>query len=149
MKRIGIRPAGILLFILWFIVAAPALAADDKPFADHHLVLQISDPGPERQDRVLNVASNLVKYYGPDQIDMEIVVFGPAISMLFADSLNQARIASLAHSGIRFSACDNTLDTITRKTGKEPALLPQSYRVTAGVARILELVRKGYTLVKP
>ncbi|HFE47859.1 MAG TPA: hypothetical protein ENJ21_00935, partial [Chromatiaceae bacterium] len=52
----------------------PAIADEDsKPFAEQRIVLQISDPIPMKQTLVLNVANNLIKHYGVDKVDVEIV----------------------------------------------------------------------------
>ena len=73
-----------------------AEAPDDKPFAEHKLVLQISDSDPARQNLVLNVANNAIRHYGPEKIDVEIVAFGPGLSLLFADNPKASRIDVLA-----------------------------------------------------
>lgn len=96
------------------------------------------------------MASNVAKHYGQDQVDIEIVAFGPGLKLLFRENDNAARIGRLAEdTGIRFSACNNTLQGIKKKTGKEPVLNPVSQRVVTGVARIMELVEQGYVLVRP
>jgi len=113
-------------------------------------VLQISDNDPFKQTLVLNVASNLIKYYGPDQVDVEIVAFGPGLRLLMADNANAPRIDSLVESAdVRFSACDNTFAKFTKNLGHAPDLNPHAVHVDAGVVRILDLVDQGYTLVKP
>jgi len=120
----------------------------DDDFADKHVVLQISDPG--RQQLVLNVANNLQKHYGPDNVAIEVVAFGPGLKILFANNeISVPRIASLAASGVKFSACANTISAIKRKTGKEPKINKHSTKVAAGVVRIIDLVDKGYILIKP
>ncbi len=124
-------------------------AADDKPFAEKKVVLQISDPNPFKQTLVLNVASNLVKHYGPDRVDVEIVAFGPGMRLLFADNANTGRIQGLAANGVRFSACDNTMKKMTKQLGHTPAVNPNAKVVPAGVVQIVDLVADGYTLVKP
>jgi len=48
-----------------------------------------------------------------------------------------------------FDICMNTVDTIERETGKKLDLNPKAVHVVAGVAQILELADKGYTLVRP
>lgn len=142
--------AGLLLFALLAPVAnAETPVSEDKPFAEHFLALQISDQGADSQDHVLSVAANLLEYYGPDKIDIEIVAFGPGIHLLDADNERSERIASLAAQGVRFDGCMNTIDTITRKTGHKPDLNPNMIPVKAGVARLIELTEKGYTLVRP
>ncbi|HEC07623.1 MAG TPA: hypothetical protein ENJ12_12265 [Thiolapillus brandeum] len=149
--RISIlRPLILLSLLLFFSLGAVAEeGTDDKPFAEKHVVLQISDPNPFKQTLVLNVANNLIKHYGQDKIDIEIVAFGPGLRLLLADNSNLSRIDGLSSQGVRFAACSNTIKAFTKKLGKEPALNPHSTRVSAGVVRIMDLVDKGYTLVKP
>jgi len=123
-------------------------SAADKPFAEAHIVLQLSDQ--ERESVVLDVANNLIKHYGgPDFVDIEIVTFGPGVRLLFAESQHEARIASLVDNGVRFYICENTLDTMERTHGSRPKMNPKAISVQAGVARIVEQVADGYILVRP
>lgn len=123
-------------------------ARDSKPFADVHVVLQLSDQLNEAV--VLDVANNLIKNYGgPDNIDIEIVTFGKGVRLMFADSEHEVRIASLVDNGVRFYVCENTLDTIERKTGVRPEMTEHADYVRAGVARIIDSVAAGFTLVRP
>ncbi len=143
---------GLLLFLAALSLNAGVMAetaSEAKPFAEKHVVLQISDPNPFKQTLVLNVANNLIKHYGQDKVDIEIVAFGPGLRLLLADNSNLSRIDGLSSQGVRFSACSNTIKAFTRKLGKEPKLNPHSTRVSAGVVRIMDLVDQGYTLIKP
>ena len=54
----------------------------DKPFAEHKIVLQLSDNDPRKQGLVISVANNLMKFYDPDKVAVEIVAFGPGIDLL-------------------------------------------------------------------
>lgn len=146
-----LRVLGSMLTMLSLLLAGQAAAAEaDKPFAEHKVVLQISDDDPIKQTLVLNVANNLVNYYGTDKVDIEIVAFGPGLRLLFAENVNAGRIGTLVEtSGVRFSACENTVAAMSRQLGHPPALNPQAARVKAGIVRILELTAQGYTLVKP
>jgi len=137
----------IPLAALFMLLSAFTLHADED-FAEKHVVLQISDAS--RQTIVMNVANNLLKHYGPDKIAVEIVAFGPGLKILFANNeVSTPRIESLQASGVKFSACLNTVAAIKRKSGKEPKLNKHSIKVAAGVVRIMDLVDKGYTLIKP
>lgn len=138
-----------LMMVLPGAVLAETPFNKNKPFAEHFLALQISDADPAKQAMVLSVAGNLIEYYGPDLIDIEIVAFGPGISLMFAGNENAELIDSLAVQGVRFVGCMNTIETIIRKTGEKPELNPNMIPVQAGVARILELTEMGYTLVRP
>lgn len=124
-------------------------ASDDKPFAEQKIVLQISDPNPIKQTMVLNVASNLIKHYGQDKVDVEIVAFGPGLRLLFEDNVNKGRINGLNSSGVRFSACSNTVKKVTKKLGHTPVLNSNAVSVPAGVVRLVDLVNQGYILIKP
>jgi len=122
---------------------------ESKPFAEKRVVLQISDPNPFKQTLVLNVASNLIKHYGQDKIDVEIVAFGPGLRLLMDGNSNKGRISGLSGSGVQFSACQNTIKAFSKQLGHQPKLLPQAKPVSAGVVRIIDLIDQGYTLVKP
>jgi len=126
-------------------VAAP----EDKPFAEQKVVLQISDPNPFKQTLVLNVASNLIKHYGPDKVDVEIVAFGPGLRLLFKDNSNTSRINGLDSSGVRFAACGNTITGMSKLLGHKPELHSTATIVPGGIVRIIDLQDKGYKLVKP
>ena len=122
---------------------------DDKPFAEERIVLQISDSDPFKQTLVLNVATNLIKHYGQDKVDVEIVAFGPGLRLMFKDNVNTGRIQGLSTSGVKFSACKNTIAGMTKKLGHAPELNSNAVPVSAGVVRIIELENDGFKLIKP
>jgi hypothetical protein len=133
------------------VLLVPATAqtpAAEKPFAEHHLVLQISDGEQDKQLLVLSIAYNLLKAYGPDKIAIEVVTFGPGIDLLRTGSPNRVRVDSLISQGVQFDICMNTVDTLERE-GKMVDINPKAVKVQVGVGRILELTEKGYTLVRP
>jgi len=138
-----------MLFALGLCFTSVQVSAAEKSFADTKVVLQISDNDPFKQTLVLNVANNLVKHYGPDQVDVEIVAFGPGLRLLFAENTNKDRIQSLADNGVRFAACGNTVRNMSKILGEEPVLNKNATTVSAGVVRILDLEKQGYKLIKP
>ena len=142
-----VRPAIGLAVVAMLLT--PAMAQiQDKPFAEHHLVLQLSDSSRDKQALVLSVASNLLKAYGPDKIAIEVVAFGPGIDLLRAESIERVRVNSLVSQGVQFDICMNTVDTLERQ-GKHVDINPKAVKVQVGVGKILELTEKGYTLVRP
>lgn len=158
MKKIQLLHTLLAALMLGFLSALPAQAqtanADaidavgGNSLASHHIVLQETDSDLQRQTLVLNVAGNLIKAYG-DNVDIEIVAFGPGISLLFANNEHAKRIKSLAQQGVRFSACMNSLAKATQRLGHEPKLNPVAQKVPAGIVRIIDLVDAGYILVRP
>jgi intracellular sulfur oxidation DsrE/DsrF family protein len=147
----NIRAAIVALLMA---TAAPAARAQqaplqDKPFAEHKIVLQLSDNDPKKQGLVISVANNLMKFYDPDKVAVEIVAFGPGIELLRPENPNRKLVESLVAQGARVDVCLNTVDTIERETGKRPQFIPAATPVQVGVGQILALTENGYTLVRP
>jgi intracellular sulfur oxidation DsrE/DsrF family protein len=140
-----------LLILLLAIGAAPwAIAQDDKPFAEARIVLQLGDGDAETQARTLNVANNLIKHYGgPDFVDIEIVAYGPGISLLYPGNDNAERITSLLANDVRFVGCLNTVESIERQTGKRPELIPETIFVQTGVAQLVTRAQQGFVVIRP
>jgi intracellular sulfur oxidation DsrE/DsrF family protein len=135
-------------------VAVPAIRAQpaalpDKPFAEHRIVLQLSDNDPKKQGLVVSVAYNLLKAYDPDKVAIEVVTFGPGIDLLRSENANRKLVESLVAQGVKFDVCLNTLETIERETGKRPDIIAAAIPVQVGVGQILALTENGYTLVRP
>jgi intracellular sulfur oxidation DsrE/DsrF family protein len=133
------------------VLAAPQalMAQEEKPFAEHKFVLQISDMDPSKQTLVLNVASNILKAYGQDQADVEIVAFGPGLRLLFEGNSNAGRIDGLVDSGVRFFACQNTINNMSNIIGEPIKVNSHASSGKGGIVRIKELVDQGYMLAKP
>ena len=144
-----------MIATLLLMTAAPMLRAQqapplqDKPFAEHKIVLQLSDSDTKKQALVISVAYNLLKAYDPDKVAIEVVAFGPGIDLLRTESSNRKLVESLIAQGVRFDVCLNTVDTVERETGKRPEIIPAATPVQVGVGQILLLTENGYTLVRP
>ena len=140
--KIGLIPVLVLLMTF----SANSFAEFD---GKHKLVIQVSTDDPRTQKIALNNAVNLQKHYGIDNIDIEIVAYGPGLGLLTDKSSQAARVSSLALQDITFSACGNTMEKVSEKTGKMPVLLEGVGQVPAGVARIMELQEQGYAYIRP
>ena len=144
----------VMTAALLIAAAAPVARAQqptlqDKPFAEHKVVLQLSDNDLRKQGLVLSVTSNLMKHYDPDKVAIEIVTFGPGIELLKPDNPNRKMVESLIAQGARFDVCINTVDTLERESGRRPEFIAAATPVQVGVAQILFLTENGYTLVRP
>ena len=128
---------------------AQQVPLQDKPFAEHKVVLQLSDNDPKKQGIVISVANNLMRFYDPDKVAVEIVAFGPGIDLLRPENPNRKLVESLVAQGARVDICLNTVDTLERDTGKRPDYIAAATPVQVGVAQILFLTENGYTLVRP
>ncbi len=144
-----IRFTSIFVLLGTLLAAGAVMAQEEKPFAENKFVLQISDMDPAKQTLVLNVAGNIIKHYGQDQADVEIVAFGPGLRLLFEGNANSGRIKGLTTTGVRFAACQNTIKNMSAKLGHPVALNENATPVIGGVVRIKELTDQGYLLIKP
>ena len=133
----------------WSAARAEQAPLPDKPFAEHRIVLQLSDNDPKKQGLVISVAYNLLKFYDPDKVAIEVVTFGPGIDLLRPENTNRKLVESLVAQGVRFDVCLNTVDTIEREGGQRPEFIPVATPVQVGVGQILSLTENGYTLVRP
>lgn len=115
----------MVLTSLIFTGIAFAEGAPNKP------VIQVSTDDPRIHTIALNNAVNLQKHYGIDNIDIEIVAYGPDLGMLTKKSKSAGRVESLAMSDITFSACGNTMAKVPKQPGKYRSCLKVSRRYQA------------------
>jgi len=133
-----------------FLAAAqPGLAAEP-----HRLALQITDNDADKMNAVLNLAANASRYYSSkgEQIEIEIVAFNAGLHMLREDtSPVKPRLKSFAEtmSNVAFRACQNTLDGMTKREGKQPPIVANATMVPSGVVTLIELGERGWTIVRP
>ena len=138
-----------LLPLLALLVVTPALAE-----GTHRLALQISDNDADKMNAVLNVAANVSKYYSDkaEDVEIQIVAFNAGLHMLREDtSAVKPRIASFAQSmpNVSFRACQNTMDGMTKREGKDIPIVAQADRVPSGAVTLIELSEKGWTVLRP
>ena len=140
----------ILAILLAAIVATGCAATGGAQDDTRKVVIQVSSKDPLTQKIALNNAANVLKELGPGNVKVEIVAYGPGLSILTKKSKNSARVASMAfNEDIQFSACNNTMKKIMKKKGKKPGLTKGVKIVPAGVVRIMELQEKGYSYIRP
>lgn len=139
----------VLTVLLAMTAIMPQGMAAERSMAEHKLVIQVSSDDEKTQALALNNAVNLQKEYGPENIDIEIVAYGPGLTILTDPGKQKDRVASLAKQDIHFSACANTMSSIKAKTGNEPKLVQGVKIVPAGVKRIIELQEQGYSYIRP
>jgi hypothetical protein len=145
MKTMNHSLMALLLFFGLFTGQA-LLAAEGAP---HKVVIQVSSDDPSTQTIALNNAVNLQNALGQDNVQIEIVAYGPGLGMLTSESKVGQRITSLAMQDIQFSACGNTMKAVEKKTGTMPVPLEGVSVVPAGVLRIMELQEQGYAYIRP
>lgn len=140
----------VLAEALWR--ATPARAAEAKH--EHRIVFQLTDNDPQRMTMILDNIANVSRYYADkgDSVEFEVVVYGPGLHMLRADtSPVKERVKSIKLSipDVAFTACGNTIESMEKAEGRKIELLPQVGVAPAGVARLAELQEQGWSYVRP
>ncbi|MDF1883469.1 DsrE family protein [Sulfurimonas sp. SAG-AH-194-C21] len=140
----------ILILLSFCIVAiAETEYAEPKPSFDNPrlVVFSVTEDSPHAFNHILSVASNVVKYYGADNINMKIVAYSKGLKLLYKNNVDTAaRVDALMQMDVEFVACGNTMRTYKVK---EEDLVEGSVVVTAGVVELLESVKSGWTYIKP
>ncbi len=124
------------------------------PMREHHIVFQLTDNDSARMTTILDNIANVARYYSDkgDQVEFEVVAYGPGLHMLRADTSPVAeRVKSIRLSipDVTFTACGNTIESMEKAEGKKIELLPGVGVVPAGVARLAELQEKGWSYIRP
>jgi intracellular sulfur oxidation DsrE/DsrF family protein len=135
--------SSLIILLTLSTLTIPAYAEDV-----HKLVIQISSDDIRAQKTALANIVNVQKHYGMDNIEIEVVAFGPGYRMLTQQSPFASRISSLTMQDITFTACMNTMLSVKEKTGFMPKLIEGVTTTQAGVPHIIELQEKGYSYIK-
>ena len=102
-------PAALLAALVCLAPAAASAQAPAPSAARYHVVIQVSDNDPAKWNLALNNARNVQVDLGMDNVDVEVVAYGPGIAMLKTDSAVAQRIASANAQGVGVIACENTM----------------------------------------
>jgi hypothetical protein len=81
-----------------------------------------------------------------DNVDVEVVAYGPGLAMLKTGSAVAARVASASAQDVGIIACENTMKTTKVERSQ---ILPGVKFVDAGVVHIMKRQREGWGYVRP
>lgn len=139
-----LKQAGLLALLLLTLgfAAAPVVHAADK----QGVVIQVSDNDPAKWNLALNNAKNIQKDLGKDNVDIEIVAYGPGINMLKKDSEVGPRLDEVTLGGVAVSACQNTMKA--QKLSEKDMHASVAY-VPAGVIEIIKKQKAGWAYIRP
>lgn len=111
-----------------------------------HVVFQVSDPAAGKWNLALNNAKNVQDALGKDNVDVEIVVYGPGIDMLKLDSEVGNRINKAVTEGVQIVACENTM---AAKKLTKADMLPSISYVPGGVIELMKRQKEGWAYIRP
>jgi intracellular sulfur oxidation DsrE/DsrF family protein len=129
------------------VVSALTASATAQPMPQRNrVVIQVSDGDPAKWNLALNNARNLQTDLGSNNVEIEIVAYGPGIGMLKLESPVANRIGEAKDAGVKVIACENTMKT--QKLAREDMLNGIGY-VGAGVVEIMQRQQEGWAYLRP
>ena len=126
-------------------VQAPA-SAQSVPGARQRVVIQVSDAEPAKWKLALNNARNVQQDLGAQNVEIEIVAYGPGIGMLKMESAATPGVIQAMTDGVKVVACENTMRN--QKLKREDMQGGIGY-VGAGVVEIMQKQRQGWAYIRP
>lgn len=142
-KLVLIAGGGIAALMLCSAVRAQT---GGTPAHRNKLIIQVSDSDPAKWSLALNNARNVQLELGEDDVDMEIVVYGPGLPMLKAGSPMAQRVSAALKTGVKVVACENTMRAQHLVYAD---MLPDIGYVPAGVVELMQKQQQGYAYIRP
>ncbi len=139
------RLAALPVALLAGATAANVVLAQATPHRSK-LLIQVSDNDSKKWALALNNAKNVQQDLGRDNVDIEIVAYGPGIGMLRMDSEVGGRVTEAMKDGVAVVACENTMTN--QKISKDD-MLPKIGYVKAGVTEIMAKQQQGWSYIRP
>lgn len=125
---------------------AKAMPGASEMHKKDKVVFQVSESDPKNWNLALNNIKNVQEALGKDKVDVELVVYGPGIGMLKAESVAGNRVNDAVANGVKVVACENTMHNL--KLTKDDMLKSISY-VPGGVIELMEKQKQGWAYIKP
>jgi intracellular sulfur oxidation DsrE/DsrF family protein len=133
----------LVLAILLSLAALSGLAQQSQK---QRVVFQVSDNDPAKWSLALNNARNVQQDLGKNNVQIEIVAYGPGLGMLKADSKVADRLAQALDNDVGLLACENTM---TNTKVKRDEMYGGIAYVKAGVTHIMKRQQEGWAYIRP
>ena len=135
-----------LVAFAFLLAVAPLPTLAQAPAGKPRLVIQVSDAEPGKWKLALNNARNVQQDLGAQNVEIEIVAYGPGIGMLKMESDAAPGVIQAMTNGVKVIACENTMRN--QKLAREDMQGGISY-VNAGVVEIMQKQREGWSYLRP
>ena len=112
--------------------------------APARIVFQVNDEDSRKWHTVLANINNVQEELG--NVEVAVVVIGPALGMLKADALTANKVQDAMAAGVRFVACGNSMTAL--KLDKDDMIEKIDY-ARAGYVEIMRLQQQGWTYLRP
>lgn len=138
-----------LLLLLCSMALADTEFSKPIPSIEHprKIIFSIKSADHEAINHLLSSANNVLKFYGPEKVQMEIVAYYHGIETLLKKNPDiTERVDTLMQYDVDFVACGNTMQT---KHIKPEELIDGVRIVTAGIVEVTERVQDGWIYIVP
>jgi intracellular sulfur oxidation DsrE/DsrF family protein len=121
---------------------------------EHRIVFQVNADDPVPMKHVVSNSINLITQYRKtaEPVKVEIVVYGPGISMFRTDTSPVREILEYMHANfpeITFSVCGSTKSIIEEREGHALSFIEGTRVVPLGILRLVELQEAGWSYIRP
>ena len=130
-------------FLLFVLVSFSSLGNAQQK---QRVVFQVSDNDPAKWSLALNNARNVQQDLGKNNVEIEIVAYGPGLGMLKAESKVADRLAQALDNNVGLIACENTMTNT--KVSRDDMYGGIAY-VKAGVTHIMKRQQEGWAYIRP
>jgi hypothetical protein len=131
----------VLVAVLLSLLALPGFAQQKQK-----VVIQVSDNDPAKWSLALNNARNVQQDLGKNNVEIEIVAYGPGPGVLKADAKVADRLAQAPDNNVGLLACENTMTNT--KVDRSEMYGGIAY-VKAGVTHIMKRQQEGWAYIRP
>lgn len=142
--------AGVaLLAVLLFSTRAQSQqpAAPGNLSGGRRIVVEVTTGDATQWPHALDMVDNLLKTFGPDHTQIEVVCHMPGLKMLLLKNGNAlgGTMSKQAASGVTFAACENSM----RKMHVDKSeLYPLAKTVDSGAAEVVRKEEAGWSYLK-
>lgn len=136
----------LMLFLSASFSASFSVSAADP--TRYRVLLQVSEDSVDRLNVALNNAKHLADAFGPEHVEIEIVVFGAGVQTLkyYSPFPIADKVKDVTALGVRIVVCEKAL----KEAKLKPAdMLTQVRYVPYGVAEIVEKQTLGWSYIRP
>ncbi|MHB8668768.1 MAG: DsrE family protein [Burkholderiales bacterium] len=155
-RNATILPAALAICLALAFPASTYAATDAQPKAKavahkkaikkEKVVFQVSDADPAKWNLALNNMQNVQHALGKDNVEVELVAYGPGIGMLKTESVAGNRVNDAVAAGVKVVACEVTMHA--QKLTKDDMLASIGY-VPGGVLELMKRENEGWAYIRP
>lgn len=113
----------------------------------HKVVFMVDTADEKTQQIAINNIKNLIALYGKENVEIELVTYGPGMAMIMKQNEKTApQLKELNSANVKFAACGNTM---TQMKIKKEEIVDFAFVVKAGVAEVIEKQEQGWAYIRP